>query len=239
MDAFGAQGGIYMAEMGYGYGSEFQLLRFLGHHRKQLNEIITTQIPENIVIEWMDYPSDKNRISLDSEFKGINFLDTKLQDELKNDWSKYWTGNTQSWDGLFYSNKKVFIVEAKAHLDEIKSKFESKDEKNLNKIKDAMYATQAAMKIVKSEKWIGQYYQLANRLAFLNFLRSHNIESHLVYIYFLNGYRKRDFKGNEIENKNVQSVIDWKKEINKQYIELGIDKINIEDYIYKVFIDCE
>ena len=31
--------GFIMAEMGLGYGSEFQLLRFLGHHRNELNEI--------------------------------------------------------------------------------------------------------------------------------------------------------------------------------------------------------
>jgi len=29
-----------MAEMGLGYGSEFQLLRFLGHHRDELNNLI-------------------------------------------------------------------------------------------------------------------------------------------------------------------------------------------------------
>ena len=33
-----------MAEMGLGYGSEFQLLRFLGHHRDELNELIHESI---------------------------------------------------------------------------------------------------------------------------------------------------------------------------------------------------
>ena len=28
-----------MAEMGLGYGSEFQLMRFLGHHRDYLNDL--------------------------------------------------------------------------------------------------------------------------------------------------------------------------------------------------------
>ena len=33
-----------MAQIGYGYGSEFQLLRFLGHHRNLLEEAIRKAI---------------------------------------------------------------------------------------------------------------------------------------------------------------------------------------------------
>ena len=35
-----------MAQIGYGYGSEFQLLRFMGRHRKKLKEIIVKTIGE-------------------------------------------------------------------------------------------------------------------------------------------------------------------------------------------------
>ena len=38
-----------MAQIGFGYGSEYQLLRYLGHHRQELEEIISiveeNQIP--------------------------------------------------------------------------------------------------------------------------------------------------------------------------------------------------
>ena len=231
-----------MAEIGHGYGSEYQLLRFLGHHRELLNMIIKEQIPEINTIEWMDYPFDNKNISLDSEYKGINFLDEDIQFKLKKDWSEYWTGNTQNWDGIFYSNSKIYLVEAKAHHGEIESKFESNDEKNIRKIKNAMYSTQKAMGVQKSETWIEKYYQLANRLVFINFLRSHGIKSQLVYIYFINGYRKRVINGStitEVENKNICSKADWEKIINEQYMDLGINNISIDRYLYKVFIDCE
>jgi hypothetical protein len=34
---------LFMAEMGLGYGSEYQLLRFLGRHREELERIISQQ----------------------------------------------------------------------------------------------------------------------------------------------------------------------------------------------------
>lgn len=36
-----------MAQIGYGYGSEFQLLRFLGHHRNLLEEAIRKVIGDS------------------------------------------------------------------------------------------------------------------------------------------------------------------------------------------------
>ncbi|MDR2447584.1 MAG: hypothetical protein LBD58_09930 [Treponema sp.] len=66
-----------MAEMGLDYGSEFQLLRFLGHHRIELNEIIhkNTKLTEEFL--WLDFPKDTSenpRLSLDDENKNIDSL---------------------------------------------------------------------------------------------------------------------------------------------------------------------
>lgn len=49
-----------MAEMAIGYGSEYQLLRYLGHHRNFLNGEINKVIGSG-GIEWLDYPVDFNR----------------------------------------------------------------------------------------------------------------------------------------------------------------------------------
>ena len=65
-----------MAQIGYGYGSEFQLLRFMGRHRKKLEEIIMKSIGEKGVFDWMDfeYGSPDVNIACDSEIKGLSFL---------------------------------------------------------------------------------------------------------------------------------------------------------------------
>lgn len=231
-----------MAEMGYGYGSEFQLLRYLGHHRNELNETIKKQVKGIDEIHWLDFPHDANRISLDGEYKGISFLSAELKETIKNDWKIYWTGNTQNWDGIFLSDEKIYIVEAKAHLGELKSSFDSSDLENRKKIEYAMKETKEKMGVAEGKNWLGQYYQLANRLAFLNFLRKNKIESHLVYIYFLNGYRKRVYDGKRLieqENKNVDTQDEWESAIIEQYKELGLMNVNLDDYLFKVFIDCE
>jgi hypothetical protein len=65
-----------MAEMELGYGSEYQLLRFLGRHREELERIISqqTRINAECDLQWRDYPKDV-------EHKGINFLPLTLQEK--------------------------------------------------------------------------------------------------------------------------------------------------------------
>ena len=41
--------------MALGYGSEYQLLRYLGHHRNYLNDEIRKVIGEGPIM-WLDYP---------------------------------------------------------------------------------------------------------------------------------------------------------------------------------------
>jgi hypothetical protein len=63
-----------MAEIGHGYGSEFQLLRFMGHHRLEFDQIISDEYGKDFKIEWLDYPYDRSKLSGDAEYIGINFL---------------------------------------------------------------------------------------------------------------------------------------------------------------------
>ena len=69
------------------------------------------------------------------------------------------------------------------------------------------------------ENWLGPYYQLANRLAVLNFLMkecSPAINTQLLFIYFY---------GNQRTNADCpQSEIDWLPVIKKMNDWLGIDK---------------
>ena len=101
-----------MAEMGLGYGSEYQLLRHLGHHRNELNKVIKTNTRLCGEIHWLDFPKDKKTdetkisLSLDGEYKGVDFLLDKVSkgefDNLQSNWKKYWSsgGNLPNWDGV-------------------------------------------------------------------------------------------------------------------------------------------
>jgi hypothetical protein len=227
-----------MAEMGLGYGSEYQLLRYLGHHRNKLNIIIREQTRLKGELIWLDFPPDNNRLSLDGEWKGINFLTQQQQETLKGLWGNYWTGNTQNWDAIIIHIEKeqieYVIVEAKAHLKEIESDCSAeKDSTNETKIKNAFERTKNTFGVKTNNDWLKQYYQLANRLAFINFLHSQNINCSLLNVYFINGYSNK--KG---ENKSVKDKEEWAEAIQEEYNYLGIND-NARKYISEVFIDCK
>jgi len=242
-----------MAEMGLGYGSEYQLMRYLGHHRNELNRIIKENTKLNGELVWLDFPKDRKTdeskisLSLDGEYKGIDFLTGKIDkikfESLQSNWKNYWSsgGNKPNWDGIILhrngNNEEWIIVEAKAHLVEIESKTESASNQN---IQNAFKETQKRFEI-SNNNWFGKHYQLANRLAFINFLLDNKINASLLYIYFINGYEKRVLKDRKkitIENKSVKKRGEWEKKIEKEYINLGIND-KAKQYISSVFIDCK
>ena len=244
-----------MAEMGLGYGSEYQLLRYLGHHRNELNEIIRANTRLKGELIWLDFPKDLNRLSLDGEYVGLSFLNDKMlenvitQHDLKDllsSWKDYWSaiGRQQNLDGIIlhkYGSKlELVVVEAKAHFKEIESKTESEFNQ---KIQNAFQLTQNYFEI-SSNNWFGKYYQLGNRLALVNFLENNKVKkinSSLLYIYFLNGYEKRVIKDNvktTIQNKSVVTQKDWEKVITEEYADLGLND-KVKKYISNVFIDCK
>ena len=245
-----------MVEMGLGYGSEYQLLRYLGHHRNELNKMINENTRLKGELVWLDFPKNIKRLSLDGEYVGLEFFKDKVLgdifsqsdiEKLLSGWKKYWStkGTQPNWDGVILHKKgnelELVIVEAKAHLGEIESNTKSASNE---KIQKAFIETQKNLNI-SNNNWFGKHYQLANRLALVNYLKNNNekveIRASLLYIYFLNGYEKRQLKGNKIipiENKSVEKQEDWEKVIIDGYIDLGVNHI-ANQYISKIFIDCK
>ena len=77
------------------------------------------------------------------------------------------------------------LVEAKAHVEELRSACGAKEEGGLDMIRDALTATIAANGFqVPVERWLRLLYQYANRLAHLHFLLQHDVPARLIFIYF-------------------------------------------------------
>ena len=229
-----------MADMGLGYGSEFQLLRFLGHHRNELDSLIKNEIGTEEPIEWKDFPHDESRISGDGEWKGIDvfqhFLAKDKYNDIKKKWKEYWpqSGTAMSWDGVFRIGDIWYFVEAKAHKEESYQKCKSISEESKNTIRSAFKDTQLWLGVNEEKKWIDtNCYQLANRLAFLYFCEQKcGIKAKLIYIGFINGYRR---KKDEIHSSEEWMEI-WKNELSS----LGLDIENIQNkYIFFVHPECE
>lgn len=62
-----------MSRLGYGYGSEWHLLRYLGYRREALNKRVVERVGGDHV-SWLDFPFNCGRPLLDDEWKGLSFL---------------------------------------------------------------------------------------------------------------------------------------------------------------------
>lgn len=236
-----------MGEMSIGYGSEYQLLRFLGHHRIFLNdEILKSLCKTNETITWFDYPTDIKRHSLDGELKGIECFEKDSETKkhisfIKSEWEKFWPkkGNCQNWDGIFKIKDEWYFVESKAHKEELSSYCEASQENSLSIIKLAFSETiKKFSSSLSVDFWTSKYnkaYQLANRLAFLVFCKKVGIKAHLVYINFINGFDKPGTHG----HMNISSKEEWKKIWDEEYKMLGIKAENLKEDLFHVYIDCE
>lgn len=238
-----------MAQMGCGYGSEYQLLRFLGHHRVLFEKEICKQASLSGTFHWLDFDfaSNASSISGDAEITGLGFLKTIpfIQNDsykkiIKN-YKSYKIGKPstwQYWDAIFTLDKTIYLVEAKAHVEEIpdpKPHGGKSQKMILNYMKDML------PNLSISEKWLGEYYQMANRLATTAFLNKWGIKAKTMYIYFLNGFDKRIIERRRIkfiENKDA-SKEDFKNAIKIEMNTLGLSHDSVKDLLMPpVFIDA-
>lgn len=220
-----------MAEMALGYGSEFQMLRYLGHHRNFLNKEICKTIGDGD-IEWLDFPVDLKRVSCDGELKGIEcFLQLEDFPHISNEWKKFWpqSGNSHNWDGIFTQNGTWYFVEAKAHLEEANQTCGATSKASIDKIIEAFTATCGNRSM--AEEWMkSNCYQLANRLAFIHFCELVGIKAKVVYICFVNGFESR-------MSINVNKAEKWQEKMNEEYNSLGLSA-ELKSKIFNVIIDC-
>ncbi|MBU1422825.1 MAG: hypothetical protein KKG06_06540 [Bacteroidetes bacterium] len=229
-----------MSKIGYGYGSEWHLLRYLGYHRQYLTDKIISEVPPfqcyNYIWKDVKFSNSNNLLGWENEHKGIDIYSSK---SLNDEWTKYWpqTGNVQNWDAVGEINGKdtdeYIFVEAKAHLGEIQSNCGA-SASSQKQIEAAMQETidYFGLKSAKVSNWLAPYYQYSNRLAFLHFLLKNNIKAHLLFIYFY---------GNEQKNAECPTdKLGWKNELRKMYSHLGIEEKKFDKSFYnrvhKIFL---
>jgi len=228
-------------------GSEYHLLRYLGRHRNELNSKIlkNTNINNELDydMEWLDFGFFQDTV-FDAELTGVDFLihsNARIYDKVLKEWKKYWpqTGNCQNWDGVIHLNplvpkskkmEKWVVVEAKAHLGELGSS-SGAGHKSRAIIENAFNETKEFFGIKTKNDWLDNYYQLANRLAFIYFMQKNNIDVSLLNIYFINGWLND-------KEKNVSSQKIWEEKIKEEYNYMGVNQ-KAKNYISELFIDCK
>jgi hypothetical protein len=220
-----------------GHGSEYHLLRCLGRHRQLFNGQLEAQLRNDGVtapaaVDWLDFPMDPKSKTWDGEILGVDFL----KDHGGRAWQDYWPDREPgkanrrgmpSWDAvgaLTYSDgsKDWLLVEAKAHLAEFASRLAqcAAGGASRTKIAAALRLTFESLRAndgpnweTVQDCWLGQYYQLANRLALLHFLRANGHPARLLYVLFA---------GDSYRNCPRTSKV-WSAQFDAAYRAMGLE----------------
>jgi hypothetical protein len=99
--------------------------------------------------------------------------------------SDFWPARGPQWDGLARFDGGVVLAEAKAHLREFDTPPSAAGPASARRIETAFARVQAALGITPAAPWDRTFYQYANRIAHLWWLRAQGINAHLVLIGFL------------------------------------------------------
>ena len=235
-----------MGRMGYGYGSEWHLMRYLARHRKFIEDKIFSTIGKSGSITWLDFEFDSKTESLDRELQGLEFLKQGPHQEILDTWKTWWptTGRQPSWDAVAWlrpgncEEPELLLIEAKAHVEEIKSDSgagAASREKILNAFRDV----QQDLGIQPQNDWLKPYYQHANRIAILWFLNNQNkvpsarksdraIPTRLINVYFT-GEVHQGWQCPQTEDE-------WKSVIKERDLHLGLESPNVDLPVHSIFV---
>lgn len=239
--------------MGLGYGSEFQLLRFMGRHRHELERTIIDALQEKQQtindknFDWLDFEySDVNKvITGDRELYGLSFLEKKidkgLYDKITSALQKAgsFISNWQHWDAVFVLDDCFYFVEAKAYPGEL---YSTNDHGGSSKkeILNFMRENMQPYGIEVDENWLDSYYQFANRISMMAFLNQNGLNAKAIYIYFENGYNKRQVIGQGIESVSDKGAgkMEFDEAIQKELSHLNIEKANLSELVVHIYINA-
>ena len=142
-------------------------------------------------INWLCPLKDKDNYS-EYELRQEKIVkETKIT---KDKYKEFWPPRQPQWDaiGISDNRKTLYLVEAKAHLKELKSNISAGEEskclitKTMKEIFDKKYSKG------NFNKWLNGYYQLGNRITFLEELNkiSHKtgLKVRLVLLNFVDDY---------------------------------------------------
>ncbi len=111
-----------------------------------------------------------------AEYRHSAFLQRLGLERLSVELKAFWPRRGPHWDALgLTANGQVLLVEAKAHVAEFCTPASGASEGSLIRIREALDRVAVALGVTDGTSWHRLFYQYANRLAFLWFLRGQGI----------------------------------------------------------------
>lgn len=123
-----------------------------------------------------------------AEYRDGDFLDRLYLSRLRPSLSGFWPERGPQWDALGLTDRgDVLLVEAKAHVAELCSPGTAAGAISRRRIEEALLCCAESLGARENRAaWTEFFYQIANRLAHLDFLREAGVPAWLVFVNFLN-----------------------------------------------------
>jgi len=123
-----------------------------------------------------------------SEYSDGEFLELLGLSKHKHRLAEFWPPGGPHWDALGRTEGgRIVLVEAKAYIAELLSGGSGASVASLDHIRRALIETRISLGAGNQNDWDGEFFQAANRLAHLHFLRDLcDEEAFLVYVCFVN-----------------------------------------------------
>ncbi|WP_281995679.1 hypothetical protein [Ruegeria faecimaris] len=147
--------------------------------RRSPNLLQPQELP---TIDWVS-PLEEDDYA---EYRDGAFLDRLRIGHLTASLKDFWPQRGPQWDALGLTSNGPVLVEAKAHVREFFSPPSQAGLRSLEQIERAFEIVRADLGVRQAMNWTELYYQYANRLAFLWWLREHGIDAKLLFVSFLN-----------------------------------------------------
>ncbi|NIR64498.1 MAG: hypothetical protein GWN76_10865 [candidate division Zixibacteria bacterium] len=198
----------------------------VNYNSRHLNDLLRPEMHLNSQddIEWLS----PLRGDSYAEYKDGDILNIFKISLLNRSLETFWPRGGPVWDGLAKTSRgDVILVEAKSHISEMVSSCQAGPQA-LRQIQESMIEAAKSYESFMPDNWTSGYYQYANRLAHLYFLRNLNdIPAWLVFLYFVNDH---EMSGPESKDK-------WKNAIAEVHDHLGVKAERLKPYVIDVFVD--
>jgi hypothetical protein len=163
-------------------GSQKWLQRAVNRDVRLLDSLILLKLPDATTITWRSPLADDHY----AEYCDGEFLERVEAGGFTAELAKFWPGRGPQWDGLATTDAgDILLVEAKAHVEELCGPATRASPASRARIEAALKTAAMSIGAEPRAPWSSVFYQLANRIAHLHFLRKHGSKAWLVLANFV------------------------------------------------------
>ena len=144
--------------------------------------------------------------------------------------NEFWPNRGPQWDALGKTEQgELLLVEAKAHIPEMKSpKSGANSAASIALIQASLQQTKKCFAPNSEVDWATYYYQYANRLAHLQWLRKVNgLSAYMVFVYFCG----------DKEMKGLETREEWEGAIKLMKSFMEIEENELSPFVVDLFVD--